>query len=131
VGVEFCVAHESGTIVDKELTPMGGFGGLPRWSYSGFSFFRTLLADEVGISLSSMQGFGGDGSWLEVDDDLVPLLNHSDCDGSLSPEDCARVAPRLRELVSRWEGGYDRDMGLRLAEIMELCVVWDRRLLFI
>jgi hypothetical protein len=73
-----------------------------QWSYSGFKHFRTELAKEAGITLSEMNGFGGARSWSKAHDDIVPLLNHSDCDGELSPEDCARVAPRLRQLVASW-----------------------------
>lgn len=98
------------------------------WGYIGFNFFRTKLAAEAGIALHCMDGFAADMlgrtyakvrisgedengnmgpigfqpviKWSAVNDDIVPLLNHSDCDGELSPEECLKVAPRLRELVS-------------------------------
>lgn len=31
----------------------------------------------------------------------MPLLHHPDYDGEISPEDCARIAPALEELVHR------------------------------
>lgn len=98
------------------------------WSYSGFNNFRTRLALEAGINLKKMEGFieldreqtikevGWEGyrkaikeeyergkiSWDTIDDPLKPFLNHSDCEGELSPEECAQIAPRIRELVERW-----------------------------
>jgi hypothetical protein len=59
--------------------------------------------------------------WANVHDDIVPLLNHSDCDGELSPEECLKIAPRLRELVSAWDDDdRDKENALWLAEGMEL-----------
>ncbi|MNS40516.1 hypothetical protein D3C72_728320 [compost metagenome] len=46
--------------------------------------------------------------WSAVKDDIVPLLNHSDCDGELTPDECRKVGPRLIELVSQWDDD-DRD----------------------
>ncbi len=100
--------------------------GEASWSYSGFHAFRERLSRTIGINLGEMKGFGGDKSWGEVHDDIVGLLNHADCEGDLLPAECQRIAPRLRELVLPWkptpdsDEGYDRRMGLRLAEGMEI-----------
>lgn len=74
-----------------------------QWSYGGFSNFRTEIARLAGINLSSMQGFRGNVSWDDFDDEsigwhLTPFLFHSDCDGELSPEDSARILTGLRWL---------------------------------
>jgi hypothetical protein len=90
-----------------------------RWSYNGFNLFRQRLAKAIGVDLDAMVGFGGDRPWSEITDDLVPLLNHSDCDGTLDYTECYQVAPRLREIVADWpEDDYDRQMALRLAAMM-------------
>ena len=106
--------------------------GRPSWSYSGFDDFRQRLAREIGIELNEMEHFGGARPWSDVVSDIVPLLNHSDCDGELSPEDCARVAPALRRLIARWaeRGDYDREMGERLAGMMEIAGARGLRLIF-
>ena len=92
------------------------------WSYSGFGRFRNDLACAIGIHLQSMQGFGGHGLWSEIDDPLVPLLDHSDDDGELSPEECAQVAPRLVELIgSSWMSNHDTQQGALLVTSMEEC----------
>jgi hypothetical protein len=86
------------------------------WSYGGFNHARTRLAEAVGFVLTDMQGFGtltgqtpGARSWDEITDPVKPLLNHSDCDGELTAEECKAAAPRLREIVSTWDADdYDR-----------------------
>jgi len=109
--------------------------GNASWSYSGFDEFRTRLAKEVGLDLDQMVGFGGSHAW-ELDDPITLLLNHSDCDGSLSPIECDQIAPRLQELVSTWSSelgtdeNYDRTNALYLAEAMQTCVAEQKPLLF-
>jgi len=62
-------------------------------------------------------------SWEKITDNIEPLLNHSDCDGILSPEECKRVAPRLRELIKDWlDDDYDKVKALKLADGMEEAV---------
>lgn len=97
------------------------------WSYGGFMRFRRELAAHEGIDLAHMEGFRSYGddrpriSWDTVTTALRPLLDHSDCDGELSPEECRTVAPRLREVIHAvWpDDCYDREHGLLLAEGME------------
>lgn len=90
------------------------------WNYFGFMDFRRLLANQVGIDLGTMRGFNGDGEWPSpLNEPIIDLLNHSDCDGNLSPEQCEAIAPRLRELASNLADPYHRAMGLMLAEGME------------
>ena len=108
-------------------------GEAPRWSYSGFMRFRERLAAEAGLGeLRRFEGFGGAREWPQVfDESLVLLLNHSDCEGELSPESCALIAPRLREVIERWpEDDYDRQSGERLATYMEACAAHSTPLIF-
>ena len=61
--------------------------------------------------------------WKNIKDDIKPLLDHSDCDGVLTPDECAKVAPRLRELVYGWaDVDQDRIKALLLADGMEAAV---------
>lgn len=50
-----------------------------------------------------MWGFGGDRQWSEISSTLEPLLDHPDDSGDLSAADCARVLPRLAEIITEWE----------------------------
>ena len=89
------------------------------WTYNLFHEFRVKLAHEVGIDLNQMEGFGGDRSFSNYKDAIIPLLEHSDCEGELTVEDCARIAPRLRQLVCSWNGDPDQIQARMLAEGME------------
>ena len=134
--------------------------GGAHWSYSGFMAFRKRLAREIGVDLECMAGFAPDEmvmslspeqwtlldlghrpkqfnvSWATVNDPIVPLLKHSDCDGNLSVEECRTIAPRLRELVRGWSDtpspheAYDKMQALLLADGMEQCAREGRALEF-
>ena len=89
-----------------------------RWSYSGFHRFRARLAGAIGVKLESMRGFGrGEFArpWSEIDDGLVPLLRHSDCEGEMTPEECATVATNattfgsFRATAAEWREMLEKD----------------------
>lgn len=111
-----------GFAIGEEVRPGG-----PHWSYGSFSDFRVSLARLIGMNLKKMDGYCRDPqalpkSWKKWESDpICLLLNHSDCDGELSPEDCARCAPRLRELVGQLTDVYDVQHGLILADYMDEC----------
>lgn len=111
---------------------LGFSHGGASWSYSGFMSFRARLAAKIGLDLGQMQNFnGGSRPWEDIIDPIKNLLNHSDCDGELSPEECAVIAPRLRQLVEKWaDYDYDKQMALRLAEGMETCATINQPLEF-
>lgn len=106
--------------------------GGAQWSYGGFARFRKTIATHEGIDLAKMQGFGGSRHWDSVATPLRPLLDHSDCDGELSPAECREVAPALRRIVEAiWaEDTYDRHSGLALAAGMEQAAAADEPLEF-
>lgn len=99
------------------------------WSYSGFNMFRDRLVRTLGLAR------GIKDLWQNplpyTNHPLYPLLMHSDCDGELSPAECARIVPVLKAAVAGWPSGdYDRVQALRLAEHMSLCVEMNRELGF-
>lgn len=112
---------------------MGVDIGNARWSYTGFGEFRARLAAAENINLNRMEGYcrrycdHSDGSecdattpWDGVDSPLVPLLNHSDCDGELSAEECARVWPRLNAILATFPiDDYDYANGMALVYEMQ------------
>jgi hypothetical protein len=71
-----------------------------------------------------MEGFGGTIRWEHYkNDNIIPLLYHSDCDGELTVEECDQIIPRLKELVNILpEEDYDKIKGLKLIESMEEAV---------
>jgi hypothetical protein len=100
--------------------------GYAHWGYSGFMNFRRMLAEQIGINLDDMKGFGGSTSFNNFKDDIIPLLDHSDCDGELSIEECKKISLRLRELVSKWnDDDRDKQKAIELAEGMEMAIEND------
>jgi len=69
--------------------------------------------------------------WDKIQDPIVDLLNHSDCEGHLTAGQCKKIAPRLRELIKDWnDEDYDKIQALKLAEGMEYCVKNKKELEF-
>ena len=66
-----------------------------------------------------MEGFGGDTSWDEIQDPLVPLLSISDCGGEISPQDCPFVANRLMEMVTASPDDPQDYWKVRAVEVAE------------
>jgi hypothetical protein len=100
--------------------------GTASWSYSGFNHFRRRLAEGIGIFLDEMDGFGGDIKWDTINDAIVPFLNHSDCDGSLTALQCCAIAPRLLDMVKDWpDDDYDKINALELVEGMKEAIEDD------
>lgn len=97
------------------------------WSYTGFSMFRTWLAQAEGFALAEMDGFGGERQWSSVFTTLAPLLNHADDDGpDLTPAQCAAMLPRLEEMLDQPRPS-DEDFVFRrrIEDVRELvAVLW-------
>lgn len=102
-------------------------------AYSAFMRWRQEVARVAGIPLELMEAFYSDdmnqiklaeyagpnaAALIEVlkrncpikwsslkSDPLHALLHHSDCDGDISPEDCAKIADRLEELLPQFPSG--------------------------
>ncbi|RSN55597.1 hypothetical protein DMH12_15370 [Streptomyces sp. WAC 04229] len=103
----------------------------PSWSYLGFGQFRRRLAQHIGVDLDQMHGFGGDGDWTTVPSPLRHLLDHSDCDGELTPQQASELAPALQRALQEigcgvepgddpgWD--YDQKTGAELVQLLELC----------
>jgi hypothetical protein len=114
-----------------------------QWSYGGFHRFRQLLAAEDGIDLERMAGFTDDFSgkpappgkpWSEVATTLAPLLNHSDCDGELTPDECIQIMPRLKEIRVTWKENdadpWDVEKIDALIDVVTYCAATGRNVDF-
>jgi len=77
-----------------------------QWAYSGFMLVPGVVNHKDMASLmkevEDKYVEGGHISWDTIDDPIKLLLHHSDCDGILTPKQCAQVAPRLAELIKDW-----------------------------
>lgn len=65
--------------------------GFRAGSYSGFNEWREKLASLVSIELDEMDGFGGNKEW-EDNTKFIELLNHSDCEGILTQDECESLS---------------------------------------
>jgi hypothetical protein len=103
-----------------------------RWAYSGFFRFRLRLAKEIGFNEYEEIKTIDDPRYSKISKDpILPLLAHSDCDGDLGPEECKKVAPRLREIVSKWpDDDYDKEQALELADGMDAAAASSEPLKF-
>lgn len=70
--------------------------------YSSFNKWRHWLAHQIGINLNDYFGYGGNGTKdiESIDHPLMPLFNHSDCDGELTPEECRQIIKGLKDILS-------------------------------
>ena len=107
--------------------------GNAQWAYSGFMRFREKLALADGITLRQMDSFGGDQPWENADGKditiLRPFLDHSDCDGELTWQECEQVVDRIEQIIDSWrapEGdfthGRDISQGKLLVAEMRDCI---------
>jgi len=102
------------------------------WSYLGFHRFRRRIAKAIGVDLDEMSIFGSEGKpWSGVDSPLVALLIRSDCEGELSPSQCALMIEPLKKILFQWSrDDYDRQQGLQLVKGMESAVASNQHLHF-
>lgn len=129
MGLDFRAGREAGRLPDDPW---------PQWSYTGFGIFRRKLASHIGIDLTEMKGFGGEEDWSTVTSPLRHLLDHSDCDGELSPQQAAELAPALQQAIfalardpdygHTWD--YDRRAGMELVELLARCASENVPVLF-
>jgi hypothetical protein len=73
--------------------------------YGSFNRFRTTLAKQIGIDLNDYNGYGGEGNkdLNSIDHDIMPLLNHSDCDGRLTIAESRRIIKGLNNILENYK----------------------------
>lgn len=78
-----------------------------------------------------MQGFGGEGKWEDVRDGIKYLLNHSDCEGFLTPMEMRKIYPRLLEIAKAWPDDHpDKEQAIQLAKDMKKLASKGQQLIF-
>jgi len=72
-------------------------------SYGSFNQFRYNLAKQIKINLDDYIEYGsGIKTLSDLDDDLIPLLNHSDCEGILTPDECKKIVKGLNDILNNF-----------------------------
>jgi hypothetical protein len=110
------------------------------FSYYGFHEFRRRLALLIGVNLDEMKGFTDPPEagkpWSAIDDPIVHLLDHSDCNGEIDREQCEEVARRLRQLLDEWQDeddeayAYYQLHGRKLVQGLEIASAFGHSLHF-
>lgn len=76
--------------------------------YSSFHQWRTWIAEQIGLNLKDMYGFGGQQQW-DKKHDLTPLLFHSDCEGHLSVTACKKIKRGLEAILEKFPNHLELD----------------------
>lgn len=74
-------------------------------SYSSFNAFRHNLARQIGIDLNDYIGYGGHKDLSKINHDIVPLLDHGDCDGVLNVQECKKVYSGFGDILASYDPG--------------------------
>lgn len=80
--------------------------------YSAFGKFRSSLAAQIGIGdLDEYDGYGKEGGKdiKSIEHDLMPLFDHSDCDGVLIVEDSKRIANGLNQVLDNFNEKIEKN----------------------
>lgn len=82
--------------------------------YSSFNRFRRSLGHQIGIELNDYHGYDGRKFYLEqIRHDLMPLLNHSDCDGKLSVKECKRLVKGFNDVLENFVETIEHDYNFK------------------
>lgn len=84
-------------------------------AYSSFNRFRYSLGKQIGINLDDYIGYGDKGTknLTEIEHDLMPLFNHSDCDGYLSLDESEKIANGLNQVLDNFNDKLDMDFDFK------------------
>jgi hypothetical protein len=120
--------HKLAAAIGIDLDQMEGFGGkyepIPMPSLADVLEGKAEMPSEEDIRQMALEraekyvASQGKTSWDTINDPLKPLLHHSDCDGDLTPEECAQVAPRLKEIVTGWDDKWKLTINPEFREKM-------------
>lgn len=95
--------------------------------YGSFNIWREEIAKLSGIpKLSEMEGFGGNIVW-DIEHPLYALLNHSDCDGELTPDECKKTAEGLQIVYDKMDdaqfGGHIGNIKNKTKQFIDGCLL--------
>ena len=79
--------------------------------------------------MKEIKGFGGEKEFPDVA--LKPFLNHSDCDGELTPAEMGKCMPELYRALPLLEDAYDIINLARLIDGMDRATARNDNLEFI
>ena len=83
--------------------------------YSTFNRFRYSLGHQVGIDLTEYFGYNPEGKkeLNKIDNPLMPLFNHSDCDGELTVKESESIVKALNEILDNFNDKIEADFNFK------------------
>ena len=69
--------------------------------YGAFHRFRKELGNQIGIDIEQYAQYNKAATLdlRDIEHDIIPLLNHSDCDGELTVEESAQIVAGLNAIL--------------------------------
>jgi len=94
--------------------------------YSVFARFRKSLACQIGIDLNDYYGYGKGGvkDLRKIKHELMPLFNHSDCDGKLTIKQSKSIVVGLNKVLENFieNNEYDDDFKELIIDFRDGCL---------
>lgn len=83
--------------------------------YSSFNRFRYSLAQQIGINLDDYAGYDENGTkdLSKINHELMPLFNHSDCDGILTVEESKSIVIGLNNILNDFNKKIESDYDFK------------------
>ena len=83
--------------------------------YSSFNRFRYSLGHQIGIDLDDYAGYGKTGvkDLTKIEHELMPLFNHSDCDGILTVEESKQIVIGLNKVLENFNDKIEADYDFK------------------
>lgn len=80
-------------------------------TYLYFNRFRYSLGHQIGIDLDDYAGYGKKGvkCLTKIEHELMPLFNHSDCDGILTVEESKQIVIGLNKVLENFNDKIEAD----------------------
>lgn len=95
-------------------------------AYSSFNKFRYSLGHQIGIDLNDYAGYSGAGKkdLASIKHGLMPLFNHSDCEGRLTVKECKSIVEGLNNVLENLnpEIKHDFDFKDRIIQFRDGCL---------
>ncbi len=83
--------------------------------YSSFNRFRHSLAHQIGINLDEYVGYNENGTknLSEIQHDLMPLFNHSDCEGKLTLKQSRMIVKGFNSVLENFNESIPADYDFK------------------
>ena len=94
--------------------------------YSTFNRFRYSLGYQIGIDLDEYKGYNKDGAkdLSKIEHELMPLFNHSDCDGRLTIKESKSIVKGLNIVLENFveKDKYDFNFKELITQFRDGCL---------